>query len=75
MMYIIGETGTVIWRDFAIAVVLTTEDGFFCRFYLVTLKFTTVIISAYRKLSKKIPTFLIYSLKKESYYKLCAIII
>ncbi len=27
MMYIIGETGTVIWRDFAIAVVLTTEDG------------------------------------------------
>ena len=33
MMYIIGETGTVIWRDFAIAVVLTTtEDGVYVVF-------------------------------------------
>ena len=32
MMYIIGETDTVIWRDFAIAVVLTTEDGVYVVF-------------------------------------------
>lgn len=32
MMYIIGETGTVIWRDFAIVVVLTTEDGVYVVF-------------------------------------------
>ena len=32
MMYIIGETGTVIWRDFAITVVLTTEDGVYVVF-------------------------------------------
>ena len=32
MMYIIGETSTVIWRDFAIAVVLTTKGGVYVVF-------------------------------------------